>query len=230
MVTRFKDRNPGFPTQGALYDPGTAEFADFSLRARLEKPRFGNTSCYIDLSTKTIQYSKVRYKKITAPFFAALLWAWTGAPMAASTGTTSPGLAQVDRYSASMAQASELFGRQGPTTITIDIIPGSAENIVRAGAKRVIPVAILGSPDLDVVAINPRTIRLNGIDIMLVGKSDKSLCHQADINQDSYRDLVCDVRTTGYKVIEGEYRIIIKAGTYNGESLTGEDRIKIVGN
>ncbi len=114
--------------------------------------------------------------------------------------------------------------------MTIDIEPGSPENIVRAGARRVIPVAIFGSSDLDVVAINPRTIRLNGVDIMLVGKSDKNLCHKADINDDSYEDLVCDVRTTGYKVIDGEYTIILKAGTYNGESLRGEDRIRIVGN
>lgn len=159
-----------------------------------------------------------------------MLWAWAGASIAVPTVNISPDLAQFEGYFAITAQASKLFGEQGPTTMTIDIKPGSPENIVRAGAKRVIPVAILGSSDLDVIAINPRTIRLNGVDIMLVGKSDKSLCHQADINDDSYEDLVCDVRTTGYKIVEGEYTIIIKAGTYNGESLRGEDRIKIVGN
>jgi hypothetical protein len=159
-----------------------------------------------------------------------MLWTWAGISMAAPTSTISPDPVQTGEYSAIMAQAGKLFGQQGPTTMNIDIDPGSAENIVPAGAKRVIPVAILGSSDLNVIAINPRTIRLNGVDIMLVGKSDKSLCYQADINDDSYEDLVCDVRTTGYKVVDGEYTIIIKAGTYNGESLTGEDRIKIVGN
>ena len=63
---------------------------------------------------------------------------------------------------------------------------------------------------------------------MLVGKSDKSLCSQTDFNDDGYEDLVCDVRTTGFKVGEGEYRIILKASTYSGETLTGEDSIKIV--
>lgn len=159
-----------------------------------------------------------------------MLWTWAGASIAAPSGNISPDLAQVDGHFAITAQAGKLFGEQGPTTMMIDIKPGSPENVVRAGAKRVIPVAILGSSDLDVIAINPRTIRLNGVDIMLVGKSDKSLCHQADINDDSYEDLVCDVRTTGYKVVEGEYTIIIKAGTYNGESLRGEDRIRIVRN
>ncbi len=159
-----------------------------------------------------------------------MLWTWAGTSMAAPTGNTSPDLALVDGYFEITAQASKLFGEQGPTPMMIDINPGSPENLVRAGAKRVIPVAILGSSDLDVIGINPRTIRLNGVDIMLVGKSDKSLCRQADINDDSYQDLVCDVRTTGYKVVEGEYTIILKAGTYNGESLRGEDRIRIVRN
>jgi hypothetical protein len=159
-----------------------------------------------------------------------MLWTWVGASMAAPGDSISPDPDQIGGHFAITAQASKLFGEQGPTTMTIDIKPDSPENVVRAGAKRVIPIAILGSSDLDVIAINPRTIRLNGVDIMLVGKSDKSLCHQADINDDSYQDLVCDVRTTGYKVVEGEYTIIIKAGTYNGESLRGEDRIRIVGN
>jgi len=162
--------------------------------------------------------------------FATMLWTWAGASIAAPTGNISLDPVQTDGPFAITAQASKLFGEQGPTTMTIDIEPGSPDNIVHAGSKRVIPVAIFGSSDLDVIAINPRTIRLNGVDVMLVGKSDKNLCHKADINDDSYEDLVCDVRTTGYKVIDGEYTIILKAGTYNGESLRGEDRIRIVGN
>ena len=114
--------------------------------------------------------------------------------------------------------------------MTIDIKPGDSKNIISASSGRVIPVAIYGSSDLNVTAINPRTIKLNGVDVMLVGKSDKSLCHQTDINDDSYEDLVCDVRTTGFKVGIGEFKIILKAATYKGESLIGEDRIEIVNN
>jgi len=150
---------------------------------------------------------------------------------------SSPAIDQIDRarlpsavtrYTI-IAQANILFGEQQPTTITIDIIPASPDNIVRPGAWRLLPVAILGSAELEVTSINPRTIRLNGVDIMLVGKSDKSLCVEKDINDDTYMDLLCDVRSTGFKIDEGDYAIIIKAGTYSGESLRGEDRIKIVG-
>ncbi|MGB5329354.1 MAG: hypothetical protein WBO58_14125 [Gammaproteobacteria bacterium] len=169
----------------------------------------------------------MRYRPMTVRIFAAMFSTWVGVSYAAATGS-SPELEQTPEPFTIIAQSSNLFGGYGPTTMTIDIKPGDAKNIVRASSGRVIPVAILGSSDLDVTAINPRTIRLNGVDVMLVGKSDKSLCHQADINDDSYQDLLCDVRTTGFKVSEGEYRIILKAATYKGESLTGEDRIKIV--
>jgi hypothetical protein len=159
-----------------------------------------------------------------------MIWIWAGASNSAETGVSSPDLEQDSGHFAITAQSSSLFGGHGPAAMTIEIIPGDSKNIVRASSGRVIPVAIFGSSDLNVTAINPRSIRLNGVDVMLVGKSDKSLCRQTDINDDSYEDLVCDVHTTGFKVGEGEFKIILKATTYKGESLTGEDRIKIVHN
>jgi len=150
----------------------------------------------------------VQFRQITACILAVLLWTWAGVA-----------------YSA----ANDIFGGQGPAAMAIDIKPDDPDNIIRIGSGHTISVAIFGSADLDVTAINPRTIRLNGVNVMLVGKSDKSLCKRpADINNDSYDDLVCDVRTTGFRVGEGEYRVILKAATYHAESLLGEDRIKIV--
>jgi len=172
----------------------------------------------------------VRYRQTAVRIFATILWTWAGVSNAAATGVTSLDLEQVDGPFAIIARASNLFGGHEPNAMNIDIKPGDPENIVRVSSGRVIPVAILGSSDLDVTEINPRTIRLNGVDVMLVGKSDKSLCRQTDVNDDGYEDLLCDVRTTGFKVGEGEFRIILKASTYNGESLTGEDRIKVVRN
>ena len=170
----------------------------------------------------------MRYKQMAVRILATLFWTWAGIFGAAATGVSSLDLEQGGGHFAIVAQASNLFGGQGPTAMTIDIKPGDSKNIINASSGRVIPVAILGSSDLNVTAINPRTIKLNAVDVMLVGKSDKSLCHQTDINDDSYEDLVCDVRTTGFKVGEGEYKIILKAATYKGESLIGEGRIKIV--
>ena len=150
---------------------------------------------------------KVQLRQLTMQILAILVWTWAGVSL-----------------------ASNLFGSQGSGTMVIDIKPDDPENIVRASSGRVISVAIFGSANLDVTSINPRTIRLNGVDVMLVGKSDKSLCRQTDINEDNFQDLLCDVRTTGFKVSAGEYRIILKAATYDGVSLRGEDRIRIVEN
>ncbi len=144
-------------------------------------------------------------------FIITILWVWTIA-----TGNTV------------FAQSNTLFGGQGATSIDIDIKPGDDDNIVRASANRIIRVALFASENLDINTINPRTIRLNGVDVLLVGKSDKSLCKQTDMNGDDLLDLLCDVRTTGFRVGEGEYRIIIKASSYTGESFQGEDRIRIV--
>lgn len=157
----------------------------------------------------------------------AMLWALVS--ISSASAETSLDLGKANRYFEITAQSSNLFGGHGPATMAIDIKPDDAKNIVRASSGRVIAVAIFGSDSLNVTTINPRTIRLNGVDVMLVGKSDKSLCRRpTDINGDSYEDLVCDVHTTGFRVGEGEYEVILKAGTYNGESLQGKDRIRVV--
>ena len=128
----------------------------------------------------------------------------------------------------SIAQSSSLFGGQESASMQIDILPGFDENIIGVRSGRTIPVAILGSAVLDVNSINPRTIRLQGVGVMLVGKSDKSLCRQSDINDDGHLDLLCDVRTTGFRVDAGQYTIVLEAETYDKASLRGEDTLSIV--
>ncbi len=140
----------------------------------------------------------------------------------ASSSVASPGLL--------LAQSSSLFGADPSSSMQIDIQPETETNIIKRNSGRVIPVAIMGSPSLDVVSINPRTITLKGVDVMLVGKSDKSLCKQVDINADGHADLLCDVRTTGFRVNEGSYTIRLKAETYDKTSLRGTDHLRIVGN
>ena len=155
--------------------------------------------------SETNQYLIMLLRRMIIRILITMLWAWAG-----------------------VCYASNLYGGREPAEIMIDIKPDDAANIFRPNSGRVISVAIFGSGDLDIISINPRTIRLNGVDVMLVGKSDKSLCRSADINDDNFQDLVCDVRTTGFRVGEGDFNIILKAATYTGESLEGKDRIRIV--
>ena len=129
-----------------------------------------------------------------------------------------------------LAQASQLFGGEVEISMQVDIRPGSDENYVDPRAGRVFPMAILGSAELDSSAINPRTITLRGIGVLLVGKTDKSWCKQTDINDDGFIDLVCNVHITGYRVAPGDYRIRVEAETYDKLRLAGEDGIRVPAN
>ena len=128
-----------------------------------------------------------------------------------------------------LAQSSQLFGGEVELSMQVDIRPGSDENRVDPRAGRVFPMAILGSAELDSGAINPRTITLQGIGVLLVGKSDKSLCKETDTNGDGYLDLVCNVHITGFRVAPGDYRIRVEAETYDKLRLAGEDGIRVPG-
>ena len=125
------------------------------------------------------------------------------------------------------AQSSRLFGNPDAVSMQIDLLPEQQENIIRKRSGRAVPIAILGSATVDTGSINPRTIRLEGVGVMLVGKSDKSLCRQLDLNNDGFMDLLCEVRTTGFRVDEGDYVIRLRAETYAKNTLLGEDSLSI---
>ena len=115
--------------------------------------------------------------------------------------------------------ASSLLSDGGPSSMSVDILPDNPDNRVDLGKQRLIPVAIFGSPSLDVNDVNPRTLSLEAVEQTLVGKSDKSLCRQQDLNGDDYMDLICNIKTIGYRVQPGDIEVVINAGTYQRQSL-----------
>ena len=125
-----------------------------------------------------------------------------------------------------MASSAMLTGDQGPELMTVDVLPGNAENTIDLIRQRLLPVAILGSASFDVNDVNPRTLRLKAVSQNLVGKSDKTLCHQQDINEDSYMDLVCDIKMIGFGVQPGDIPVVISVGTYQRKSLRAEAVLK----
>ena len=106
-----------------------------------------------------------------------------------------------------------------PETMNIDLLPGNADNTINLARQRLIPVAILGSASFDINDFNPRTLKLRAVEQNLVGKSDKTMCVQKDINNDSYMDLICDIKTIGFRIEPGDIEVIISAGTYQRLSL-----------
>ena len=113
-------------------------------------------------------------------------------------------------------------------SIDIDIKPGSDTKSINQSAAGVVPVAILSSDDFDALSVDPTTVSLAGASVKLVGKSDKYLCHQEDVNLDGLIDIVCQVYTAGFMVDQGETTAILEAKTIDGTNLRGEDYIRIV--
>lgn len=122
--------------------------------------------------------------------------------------------------------ASSLLPDGGPATMTVDILPGNPENKINLSKQRLIAIVIFGSDNLNVNDVNPRTLKLEAVEQNLVGKSDKSLCRQQDINDDSHMDLICDIKTIGYRVQPGDIAVVIRAGTYHRESLRAEGMLR----
>jgi hypothetical protein len=125
--------------------------------------------------------------------------------------------------------SSLLSGGQGPAQMVIDILPGNPDNSINLAQQSIVTVAIMGSANLDINDLNPRTLKLKAVEQNLVGKSDKSMCRQQDIDGDSYKDLVCDIKTIGFRVQPGDIAVVISAGTYQGESLRAEGVLRFVG-
>jgi hypothetical protein len=124
--------------------------------------------------------------------------------------------------SASAASSELITTASVPGTMIIDLLPGNPDNSIDLGRQRVVSIAIMGSASFDINDLNPRTLKLRAVSQNLVGKSDKSLCRQLDINEDSYMDLLCDIKIIGFKIQPGDIPVVINAGTYQRQSLSAE--------
>lgn len=113
-------------------------------------------------------------------------------------------------------------------SVDIDIKPGSDTNSINLSSSGVVPVAILSTAGFDALTVDPTTVSLAGASVKLVGKSDKYLCHQEDVNLDGLTDIVCKIYTAQFMVDEGETTAILEAETIDGAKLRGEDFIRIV--
>jgi hypothetical protein len=118
---------------------------------------------------------------------------------------------------------------QATTSVIIDIKPGSFPNSINLGSNGVIPVAILSSEDFDATTVDPDTVALAGANVAVRGKSEKSMAHEEDINDDGYIDLVLQVITENLDPSTFQNGIAtLTAETYGGLAVTGEDEVIIV--
>jgi hypothetical protein len=131
----------------------------------------------------------------------------------------------------------------------VDIKPGSCPNPLKLKCKGVLPVAILGTDELDVTTIDPNTIMMsrdgvagqvpltdhNYEDVATLFEGELCNCH--DLNGDGYMDLTLKFSVTGlieglelYEIGDGEIvPLAITGETYDNIPIRGEDCVWILG-
>ena len=140
-----------------------------------------------------------------------------------------------------------LFMRGNASAVAVDIKPGSCPNPLNLGSRGVLPVAVLGSDELDVTEIDLASIQL--LDASPVRSSfedvsepvvDGNVCDCTDSDGDGYMDLVLKFKTA--EVVEQLIGIIDDLAKGDQVALTltgakidqtlivGEDCVVIVGN
>lgn len=117
-------------------------------------------------------------------------------------------------------------------TVEIDVKPGSDPNCFNLNGHGVIPVAILGSEDLDVYDVDTDPdatypISFNGLDVRVRGKKGP-LCSVEDTNGDSYLDLVCHFEDDTSEWLGGDDTATLTGQLLDGTRIEGSDSICIV--
>jgi T5SS/PEP-CTERM-associated repeat protein len=121
--------------------------------------------------------------------------------------------------------------------VVIDIKPGEFPNVINLRAAGTIPVAILSTPAVDALEVDPLTIALHSIDtagspnVKLAAKGERPLCHTQDVNGDGLFDLVCHV-VTASAPLEGQSIAVLDATLKSNGGpaipIRGADFIRIV--
>jgi hypothetical protein len=111
-----------------------------------------------------------------------------------------------------------------PFEFTIDIKPGSDVNPINLGSQGVIPVAIYGSADFDVLGIEAASITFGPN----AAPEAHGKVHPDDVNDDGYLDLMLHFRTQAVGLVEGTTELCLHAATMDSVSLDGCDSITIV--
>ncbi len=130
-----------------------------------------------------------------------------------------------------------------PREVAIDIKPGSCPNPLNVKSRGVLPVAILGSEDLDVNTIEVASIRLAGVapvrnsyEDVATPVPDGNECECTTEGPDGYTDLALKFKTQDIvselgEVADGEVLVLTLTGClFDGTIIEGQDCIVSVGN
>jgi hypothetical protein len=112
-------------------------------------------------------------------------------------------------------------------TIQIDIKPGSYPNCFNINSHGVIPVAILGTADFDVMHIDVSSLDFAGLDVRVKGNGAPQ-CSVEDVTGDGYSDLVCQFVDDSTNWTPEDGYATLTGNLLDGTPISGTDEICIV--
>jgi len=109
--------------------------------------------------------------------------------------------------------------------VEIDVHPGRDDNRVSAGRRGLLPVAILGSDELDVADVDHDSLRLGRGEAEPLSHRRWTWVFQMDVNGDQHGDLLAifDVRASGIE--RGDESVCLAGETLDGGAIEGCDAI-----
>ena len=111
--------------------------------------------------------------------------------------------------------------------------PRNRHNRLKPGSQKRFPVAILGSPELDVHDIDPASLRLGYGEATPVGRGrhlrpGPGRAARKDVNHDHYADLLVSFRARDAEIAYGDSMVCLTGQTRDGTPIEGCDAIDTI--
>jgi hypothetical protein len=119
----------------------------------------------------------------------------------------------------------------GAVDVAIDIKPGGERNSINLASNGVIPVALLGSDELDVLDVDPTTLAFGpsgALPAHQLCTRDGFTGHFEDVNGDGFEDLVTHYATSEVGIASGDLEACLSGRTISGQQFEGCDLVTIV--
>ena len=112
-----------------------------------------------------------------------------------------------------------------PVHVNIDIKPGSDPNCFNPNGHGSLPVAVIGSAELDVMQIDVESLLLQGLTVKAVGKQNKFMTHYENITNDEYLDLIIQFEDNGQLIPSINGYATLTGVLADGTPIEGSDTI-----
>jgi hypothetical protein len=125
-----------------------------------------------------------------------------------------------------VAQEARNLTINGAPCISVDIIPGSETNPINLKRSGVLPVAILGSDELDIRDVDASTLAFGP---GAARPEHRIGGHRDDVDDDGWEDLVSHYRTQSCGIAIGDVRACVTGELLDGRSFDSCDAISTLG-